>query len=279
MQSFSNEQALIALFLTTLAGMSTGLGGLLAFSSLAKSKRALRNALSFAAGVMICVSFVEMLPSAYDNLKVERGALSAVLLTLSAFLGGTLLVAVAKHFISLTDILSRERTSVARLTDGRPSYQGASRQKLMEMSLLTAIAIALHNFPEGVAVFMTNINDLESGLVVTFAILLHNIPEGIAVAVPVMHLTGSGQRAFSLSLFSGLTEPIGALLAFLALYPFLNEMMLAISLAAVSGIMVFISIESLLPMAFGSGNRRESSYSFLAGTVIMVISLLPNLLG
>ena len=146
--------------------------------------------------------------------------------------------------------------------------------KLMRMGLLTALAIGIHNFPEGIATFASAVDDVTLGAAIAVAIAIHNIPEGIAVSVPVYYATGNRRRAFLLSLLSGLAEPVGALLAYLVLMPFMTPTLMGCILAAVAGIMVFISIDELLPAAREYGEAHTSIYGVVAGMALMAVSLL-----
>ncbi len=146
--------------------------------------------------------------------------------------------------------------------------------KLMRMGLFTALAIAIHNFPEGLATFTAALTDPGLGIAIAVAIAIHNIPEGIAVAVPIFYATGSRKKAFLHSFLSGLAEPLGALIGFLILMPFMNEIVFGLLFGAVAGIMVFISIDELLPTAEAYGEHHLSIYGLIAGMAVMAFSLL-----
>ena len=141
------------------------------------------------------------------------------------------------------------------------------------MGLFTALAIAIHNFPEGIATFMSVIQDPSVGVAVAIAVAIHNIPEGIAVAIPIFYATGKRMKAFKWSFASGLSEPLGALVAFILLMPFLTDTMFGIVFAGVAGIMVFISIDELLPAAKKYDEEHSSIYGLVAGMAVMAISL------
>jgi len=146
--------------------------------------------------------------------------------------------------------------------------------KLVRMGLFTALAIAIHNFPEGIATFMAGLSDASIAIPIAVAIAIHNIPEGIAVSVPISYGTGSRKRGFYLSFLSGLAEPVGALMAYFILAPFMGNMLFGAVFAAVAGIMVFISIDELLPTAREYGLHHHSVYGFIAGMAVMALSLL-----
>ncbi len=148
------------------------------------------------------------------------------------------------------------------------------RKKLARMGLMTALAIGIHNFPEGLATFIAALSDPSLGIAIAVAIAIHNIPEGIAVSVPVYYATGSRKRAFWLSFTSGLAEPIGALVGYLVLMPFLSPVMFGLLFAIVAGIMVFISLDELLPAAEEYGEHHYSIYGLIGGMAVMALSLL-----
>jgi ZIP family zinc transporter len=146
-------------------------------------------------------------------------------------------------------------------------------KKLKRMGVFTAIAIAVHNFPEGIATFISTFDSIETGIAIAVAVAIHNIPEGVAVAVPIYAATRSKRKAFTISFLSGLAEPLGALLAWLVLMPFISPMMMDLVFAGVAGIMVFISLDELLPASREYGANHISLYGLLAGMAIMAASM------
>lgn len=161
-----------------------------------------------------------------------------------------------------------------KIEDLDPEARAKCEGKLMRLGMFTALAIAIHNFPEGLATFTSAIRDPALGIAITVAIAIHNIPEGIAVSVPVYYATGSRKKAFALSFLSGLSEPVGAIIGYLILYPFFNDVIYGVLFAAVAGIMVFISLDELLPTAREYGEAHLSIYGMVAGMMVMAISLL-----
>jgi ZIP family zinc transporter len=147
-------------------------------------------------------------------------------------------------------------------------------KKLMRMGLFTALAIAIHNFPEGLATFTSAITDPSLGIAIAVAIAIHNIPEGIAVSVPIYYATGNKKKAFWYSFSSGLAEPVGAIVGYLILLPFMGPQVFGILFAGVAGIMVFISLDELLPSAREYGEHHLSIYGLIAGMAVMAVSLL-----
>ena len=146
--------------------------------------------------------------------------------------------------------------------------------KLMRMGVMTALAIGIHNFPEGIATFTAAAENLTLGVAIAVAIAIHNIPEGIAVSIPIYYATGDRGKAFRLSLLSGLAEPVGALLAYLVLMPLMSPTLMGCILAAVAGIMVYISIDELLPAAREYGEAHIAIYGVVAGMALMALSLI-----
>lgn len=142
------------------------------------------------------------------------------------------------------------------------------------MGGFTALAIGIHNFPEGLATFTAAMSDPNLGIAIAVAIAIHNIPEGIAVSVPVFYATGNKKKAFTLSFLSGLSEPIGAIIGYLLLMQFMSPLVFGIVFAAVAGIMVFISIDELLPAAQEYGEHHLSIYGLVGGMGVMALSLL-----
>ena len=145
---------------------------------------------------------------------------------------------------------------------------------MMRMGVLTAVAIAVHNFPEGLATFVSALQAPSIAIPIVAAIAMHNIPEGIAVSVPIYQATGSKRKAFLYSFLSGLAEPVGALTGWLILMPVMNDLVFGIIFAAVAGIMVFISFDELLPAAREYGEHHLSIYGLISGMAVMAVSLL-----
>ncbi|MDR1623397.1 MAG: zinc transporter ZupT [Tannerellaceae bacterium] len=255
---------LIAFGLTMIAGLSTGIGSIMAFFTKHTNTKFLSVSLGFSAGVMIYVSFMEMMPEAKENLTGHFGEWAGTLYMLLAFFGGML-------FINLIDFLIPEDKNPHEMRD--ISELDKKQSGLKRTGLLVALSIGIHNFPEGIATFTSALNSLEVALPITFAIAIHNIPEGIAVSVPIYQATGNKKKAFWLSFLSGMAEPIGAFVGFLILIPFWMPSINGLILAVVSGIMVFISMDELLPSAQKYGEHHLSIIGLVAGMAIMATSL------
>ncbi|MDO5082792.1 zinc transporter ZupT [Arachnia propionica] len=253
-----------ALLLTLLAGLSTAIGGAIGVCGRSDSTRLLSLGLGFSAGVMVHVSFVEILPKGRDQLAAAFGEKPGNWYTLLAFFGGVAVIAVIDRLVPAA-INPHEPGSVQ---DER------RRRALMQTGVLTAIALAVHNFPEGFATFISGLQDPGVALAVAVAIAIHNIPEGLAVALPVHQATGSRRRGFWAATASGLAEPAGAVIGWLLLTPWFSPALLGVVFAGVAGVMVFISIDELLPTAEEYGEHHTSMYGFIAGMAVMAVSLL-----
>ncbi len=219
---------------------------------------------------MIYVSMVEIFFKAQESLVGALGEVGGQWATVGGFFGGMI-------FIAAIDRLVPQKGNpheVKRVEEMDMSKEELERQGLMKMGTFTALAIAIHNFPEGIATFTSALNDPGLGFAIALAIAIHNIPEGVAVSVPIYFATGSKRKAFRLSFLSGLSEPAGAILAFLLLMPFLTDTLFGIIFAAVAGIMVFISLDELLPAAKKYDETHVSIYGVVSGMAVMALSLL-----
>ncbi len=258
-----NQTILIAFLLTLFAGLSTGIGSLIAFVAKRTNTNFLSLALGLSAGVMIYVSFMEMLPKSLTSLSDIFGDKLGTLYMILGLFSGIAMIALIDFLIPE----SRNPHEMHGVEEMKSNY------RLKQTGIITAVTIAIHNFPEGIATFMSALNSMEVAIPITAAIAIHNIPEGIAVAVPIYHSTGSKKKAFWLSFSSGLAEPLGALIAFFFLLPFWNPVLDALILSAVAGIMIFISLDELLPSAEKYGKHHLSIIGLVAGMAVMAISL------
>lgn len=281
------ENVLFAFGLTVLAGLATGIGSLISFMSKKFSPKFLSISLGFSAGVMIYVSMIEIFTKANTSLTTALGAKPGAWATVISFFGGMFLIAVIDKLVPEHEnpheihkdpvsmetkeelITSSEQSAV--LPDS-PSKD--KNPKLLRMGLFTALAIGIHNFPEGLATFISALQEPTIAISIAVAIAIHNIPEGMAVSVPVYYATGSRKKAFLYSFLSGLSEPVGALIGYIILRPFINDVVFGIVFASVAGIMVFISLDELLPSAREYGEHHLSIYGMVAGMIVMAISLL-----
>ncbi len=267
MDSISATQLLIAFGLTMVAGLSTGIGGAIAYFAKSTNTRFLSLSLGFSGGIMIYISFVEIFFKAKNQLVLVWGAQSGYLATIVAFFGGMLLIALIDKFVPEAEN-PHEVHSVEEM-----NKEEKRKNKLVRLGKYSALVIAIHNFPEGIATFIATLGDLSVGIPIAIAIAIHNIPEGIAVSVPVFYGSGDRRKAFRLSFFSGLAEPVGALIGFFILWPFMTPALFGLVFAAVAGIMVFISIDNLLPTAREYGEHHLTVYGVLTGMAVMAVSL------
>lgn len=267
---YDMETLLFAFGLTLFAGLSTGIGSAMAFFAKKTNTKFLSLALGFSAGVMLYVSFVEIFVKAKDSLIADMGEVAGTWATVIAFFGGMFVIAVIDKLVP-TEGNPHEVHYIEQMDDPE---EAVKYQKLYRMGIFTALAIAIHNFPEGLATFTAALSDPNLGVAIAVAIAIHNIPEGIAVSIPVYYATGDRKKAFKLSLLSGVSEPVGAVVGYLVLLPFLSDTVFGIVFAGVAGIMVFISLDELLPTAKEYGEHHLAIYGLIAGMVVMALSLL-----
>lgn len=266
--NFDTHTILVAFGLTLFAGLSTGIGSAIALLTRRTNTRFLTLSLGFSAGVMIYVSFVEIFQKGRTVLIQAHGEAMGNWVSVAAFFGGILLIAMIDKLIPNIDN-PHEIKRVEEMDE-----EQVKKKKLARMGIFTAVAIGIHNFPEGLATFTAALNDPGVGVAIAMAIAIHNIPEGIAVSVPVFFATGSRKKAFWLSFSSGLAEPVGAAVGFLVLMPFMSPLIFGILFALVAGIMVFISLDELLPAAEAYGEHHLAIYGLVAGMAVMAVSLL-----
>lgn len=288
---FTFEQIFIAILLTLFAGFSTAIGSIIAFFSRKDDLRVLSLGLGFSAGVMIYISFMEILPTALKDFKNHYDSHWAELLGLACFFGGILISLLIDKLIpedvnphepkeDLSELkicpLPQKGQNPPKFHPGEKLHQ-INTKALKRTGIFTALAIAIHNFPEGFATFISSLDNLTLGVAIAIAVAIHNIPEGLAVSLPIYHATGDKKKAFIYSALSGFAEPLGAFVGALILLPFIGDLTLAISFAVIAGIMVFISLDELLPAAKTYDKAHDSLYGLIAGMAIMALSL--NLLG
>lgn len=278
------ENVLFAFGLTAFAGLSTGIGSALAFFAKRTNPKFLSLSLGFSAGVMIYVSFMEIMVKAKDALQADLGEVAGTWAAVIAFFGGIALIALIDklvpshenphemHRIEEMSAESLAHAGTGEQENGLESEEG--KRKLFRMGTMAALAIGIHNFPEGLATFTAALSDPSLGIAIAVAIAIHNIPEGIAVSVPIYYATGDKKKAFIYSFLSGLAEPVGALVGYLLLMPFMSETVFGVIFAGVAGIMVFISLDELLPAAEEYGEHHLSIYGLVSGMAVMALSLL-----
>jgi ZIP family zinc transporter len=295
------QNVLIALGLTMFAGLATGIGSVIAFTAQRTNYRFLSVATGFSAGVMLYVSFVEIFFKGVESLVASYGDYWGHWANAASFFSGMLLIGLIDNLIPSAEnpheVHSEEETkplhdpsapipdfvSAECFTEGNDGSHdhGPHHQKLMRMGLFTALAIGIHNFPEGLATFLAALQDPSLGVAIAIAVALHNIPEGISVSVPIYYATGNRKKAFFYSLLSGLAEPIGAVMAYFAIRFFLGgdtgvipPQVMGVLFGGVAGIMVYISLDELLPTSRAYGRGHDSLYGLMAGMIVMALSLL-----
>lgn len=273
--------------LTLFAGLSTGIGSLIALMAKTTNTRFLCLSLGFSAGVMIYVSFVEILVKGKAALIEEWGVKAGNWGAIIAFFSGMLLIALIDKLVP-SDENPHEPRLMEESACGPEHLRGYASAECLESSgaglskeaknlrrtgIFTALALGIHNFPEGMATFTAALTEPALGIAIAVAIAIHNIPEGVAVSVPIYYATGSRKKAFLYSFYSGLAEPLGALVGYLVLMPFFSPAVFGMLFAGVAGIMVFISIDELLPTAEAYGEHHLCIYGLCAGMVVMAVSL------
>ena len=257
----------VAFVSSALAGLATMFGALIVFVSKSDNKKFLSSALGFSAGVMIFISFMEMMPMAQENFMKTMGDKQALWMVLASFFGSMAVFGIISHLVPEADEPHEIKTE-------EEMEERSHELALEQVGLKSAIAIGIHNFPEGMVTFMTSLMDPAMGLSIAVAIAMHNIPEGIGVAAPIYFATGDKKRALWLTFLSGVSEPVGALLAYLLLRPFLTPTLFGVVFGAISGIMVLISFDELLPASRAYGETHLSLLGLIFGMMVMGASLI-----
>lgn len=297
------KEVWIAIGLTLFAGMATSVGSVIAFTAKRTNYRFLSIATGFSAGVMLYVSFVEIFPKGFESLIIRYGDYWGHWMNAAAFFGGMLLIGLIDAMIPSAENPHETHTEeeTAPLHDtsapipdfnavcmgNEPGFEpsvhnhGIKHNRLMRMGLFTALAIAIHNLPEGLATFMAALQDPALGVAIAVAVALHNIPEGISVSVPIFYATGNRKKAFVYSVLSGLSEPFGAVIAYMILRIIfagntgvIPPHLMGILFGGVAGIMVYISLDELLPTSRAYGKGHDSLFGLAGGMLVMALSLL-----
>ncbi len=252
---------LFALSLTVFAGLATGAGSIIALFAKTTNTKFLAASLGFSAGVMIYVSMIEIFQKSRTYLSMDLGDNMGYYIAVLSFFAGIVFIGLIDYFVPSAE------GDIGNLKNDH-------NNALKRMGLMTALAIAIHNFPEGLATFTSALKDPHLGVAIAVAIAIHNVPEGIATSVPIYYSTKNRKKAFFISFFSGLTEPLGAIIGFMILRPFFNDTVFGILFGFIAGIMVFISIEELLPMAREYEKSKVTIIGTVLGMAIMAVSLL-----
>ncbi|WP_300359337.1 zinc transporter ZupT [Fusobacterium sp.] len=254
---------LTAFTLTLFAGLAMGIGSIFSFMGKKTNHKFLASSLGFACGVMIYVAFIEIFPEARESLVESFGEEKGLWITVLSFFSGMIFMIFTEKFCLGNH--GKEEKDCCHCCNNNSLYR---------MGVMTAIAIAIHNFPEGIAIFTSVLKDTTLGFSVALAIAIHNIAVGIAISAPIYYATGSRLRAFSFAILSGLLEPIGAIFGYILLRNYMSETFFGVLLSIVSGIMIYIALDELLPSAQKDGEHHIATYSMILGMGVMAISLI-----
>ena len=292
------DQVWIALGLTLFAGMATGIGSAIAFLAKRTDYRFLSVATGFSAGVMLYVSFVEIFHKGAAALVESYGDPWGHWVNVGSFFGGMLLIGLIDNLVPAAENPHEVHSEAESAPLHNPAAplphfsavgndlagehdHSLKHTKLLRMGLFTALAIGIHNFPEGLATFLAALEDPKLGIAIAIAVALHNIPEGISVSVPIFYATGNRSKAFFYSVLSGLAEPVGAVVAYLFLRlvfgceaGMIPPQVMGVLFGGVAGIMVYISLDELLPTSRAYGKGHDSVLGLVAGMLVMALSLL-----
>ena len=242
---------IIALIITTIAGLSTVIGGCIVFFKIKNKEKFISFCLSFSLSVMITISIIDLLPSSFIELNSNFSLIKSIIITVVLFIVGAILVSILDRNIKVNK---------------------SKDSNLFKLGILNMIALMLHNFPEGIATFMTSYSDLSIGISLSLAIMMHNIPEGISIAVPLYYSTGKKGRGILYTFISALAEPLGAIVAFLFLKQYINMLTISYVLIIVAGIMITISINELFPEAIKYNESKQIKLGMLLGVVVILIN-------
>ena len=250
------NNTLIAFLLTFIAGFSTMLGVLVIYIKSKNHNKIIMASLSFAAGVMITVSITDLIPESILLLGNNLKNSTTIIISILAIVLGIIISMIIDYYLPDKPISNTKDKS------------------LFKVGIISMIAIILHNLPEGIATFVATSSDVKLGISLTLAIAMHNIPEGISISVPIYYSTGSKKKAILYTLISALSEPLGALLAFIFLKIFINDTILGILFSLIAGIMLQISFCELLPAARKYDNKKYLFIFFTIGVIFMLLKFL-----
>ena len=261
------KEVILSLGLTTIVGLSMGLGSLVSFLVSETNKRFLALSLSFSAGIMIYVSFMAILPEGMELIESHYGEHTSNLIALTGFFGGMLITAIVEKLVH------KFGGHIHGHDHDDHDHHHHDDEHLSKLGLMSAVAIAIHNLPEGLAIFTAGLKDVSVAIPIAAAVILHNIPLSIAISVPIYHSTGSRRKAFLYSLLVGLCQPIGAVIGYLILSNFLNDMVFGVLFSVVAGIMIFVSLDELLPSSQKYEDHHISVYGAIVGMMVMALSM------
>lgn len=267
-----DSTVIFAFFLTLLAGLSTGVGGLIAFTPYAKKDSFLAFGLGLAAGAMLFISFFDMLFGALDFLSDENDFTSAFSVVVFYFLGGILFIALLTSIVEyILNSKGLKKADLSNLTS--ENKDSGKSKKLYRSGIVTAIALAVHNLPEGLVTFLATIQDVKLGIGIAIAIAIHNIPEGMAVSLPIYRATGNKIKAITITIIAGLSEPIGALIAYFLFFQDLSEEAMEVVNIFLATIMIYVSLFEILPTASQLDHPNQTKWGLLVGMIVMGATL------
>lgn len=252
------NNVVLALLVTIFAGSATLFGGIIACMFDGKNKKFLSIALSFSAGIMIYVSFVEIMNKGYELFSTSTN-IKPEMLVFAFFMLGIIFMIIIDFLlpdIGATNLVSKDKSN------------------MMRVGLISLLVITLHNLPEGIITFFSTVEDPAVGMTIALAIFIHNVPEGIAIAAPIYHATNSKTKAILYSLVAGLAEPLGAVIAYLIFGTFISGFVLGALFSLVAGVMVYIAFDELLPASRSHGNHHYSMIGLFSGIFVMGLSLI-----
>lgn len=265
-----SREVILSFGLTTIVGLSMGIGSLLSFFVKETNRKFLSLSLSFSAGIMIYVSFMAILPEGMEQLREQLGE-AGNFIALGGFFGGMLITAIIEKLVH------RFGGHIHGHDHGHDHHHedchSVNGEHLSKLGLMSAVAIAIHNLPEGLALFTAGLKDITVAIPIAAAIILHNIPLSIAISVPIYYSTGSKKKAFLYSLIVGLCQPIGAIIGYLLLSRFFNDIVFGVLFSIVAGIMIFVSLDELLPASQKHEDHHMSVYGAIAGMIVMALSM------
>lgn len=268
-----DPNVLKSFMLTLFVGLTMGFGSLFSFLIKDENKKFLSFSLSFSAGIMLYISFMEILPEGIHLIEESIPGTSGHIIALASFFGGMIFTAFLEKFVH--SIGGHHHHDIDELhAHGEKSEEDIDKGHLEKLGLMTAVSIAIHNLPEGLAIFTAGIKDITIAIPLAVAVILHNIPLSIAISVPIYYSTKSKKKAFLYSALVGLCQPIGAIVGYLIFSNFFSDMLFGILFAIISGIMIFVSLDELLPTSQQYEDHHYSVYGTILGMFVMAVSLM-----
>ena len=241
-----------ALLVSTIAGLSTMLGALVIFFKWKDQNinKFITASLAFSLAIMIGISITDLIPESTFILLKNYGVGKGIVISFITFIIGILLVKYLHKLMNKTE----------------------QKNDLYKLGILNMLALILHNFPEGIATFMSSYKDIELGLKLALAIAFHNIPEGISIAVPIYYATKSKKNAIFKTFLSGIAEPIGAIIAYIFLSKYITDNFISMILLLVGGIMITLAIEVIFPKAKKYNLDKYLYLGLIIGTILILFN-------